>query len=98
MVRLSVVALAQHGKQVRHDQQRCRCREQQAADDGARQRGVLLLAGAADRHRDHADDHRGCRHQHGTDSGVAGAERGLEGGVTFQLLLAREGHEQDRVR
>ena len=73
MVRLAVVALAQHGEQVGHDQQRGRRCEQQAADHGARQRGVLLLAGAADRHRDHADDHRRRRHQHRTDSGVAGS-------------------------
>jgi len=79
MVRFSIVAFAQHGEQVRHDQQCCRGREQKAADDGARKRGVLFLAGAADRHRDHPDDHRSRRHQHGTDSGMAGAQRSLEG-------------------
>ena len=29
---------------------------------------------------------------------MAGAQRGLKGGVAFQLLLACEGHEQNRVR
>jgi hypothetical protein len=46
MVGLSVIAFAQHGEQVRHDQQGCRRREQQAADDGARKCCVLFLAGA----------------------------------------------------
>ena len=58
---LAVVAFAQHGEEVWHDEQGSRCREQKAADDGARECGVLLFTRTADRHRDHADDHRrGC--------------------------------------
>src|SRR5208282_4498532 len=38
----------------------------------ARQIGVLLSARLADGHRDHADDHRRRRHQHGPNSCMAG--------------------------
>src|ERR1700733_12153907 len=60
----AIVALAQQGKEIRDDQQGGRGGKQQASDDGARQRRILFLAGAPDRHRDHADDHGRCRHQH----------------------------------
>src|SRR6516165_4432313 len=39
----AVVVLAQHGKQIRDDQQGRGCREQQAADHRARQCRILLL-------------------------------------------------------
>ena len=91
----AVVAPSQHGEEIGHDEQggwRCK---QQAADHGARQGRVLLLAGAADRHRQHADDHRGGRHQHRADPGVAGIDRGLERVPAGKLLLMGKRHKQD---
>src|SRR5579862_8835382 len=73
----AVIALAQHGEKIRDDQQRGRGCEQKPADHRAGERGVLLLAGAADRHRQHADDHGGCRHQHRADAGAAREDRGV---------------------
>src|ERR1700722_13865325 len=66
----AVIALAEHGKEIGDDQKGGGSRKHNPADHGARQRRVLLLARAANRHRDHADDHRRCRHQHGADSGT----------------------------
>ena len=95
---LAVVAFPQKSEQVRHDQQRRWSCEQQAADNGARQRGILFSAGAADRHRDHADDHGRRRHQHRPNPGVAGSNCSVESRLACYLLLAGEGDEQDRVR
>src|SRR6202030_4691268 len=98
MSRLAVIALAQHRKQVRDDQKGGRRCEQKAADDGACERGALLLARAADRHRDHADDHRGGSHQYWPNAGMPGRYRSIEGLAAGELLLARKGDEQDRIR
>src|SRR5580704_9515941 len=94
----AVIALAQHGKQIRDDEQGGGSGKQQAADHRARQRRVLLLAGAADRHRDHADDHRRGRHQHRAYPGSAGVEGGPERAPAFELLLARKRHQQNGIR
>lgn len=93
MGRLAVVALAQPRKQIRHDQQSRWSCEQQAADDRSRQCGVLLLTGAADCHGDHADDHCRRGHQHWTNPGIAGGDRGIERRPAGHLLLAREGNQ-----
>ena len=98
MVRLAVIALPQHCEEIGHDEQSGRSSEQQPADDGAGQGRVLLLAGAADRHRQHADHHRGCRHQYRANPGVAGVDRGLEGVLARKLLFMGKRHEQDGVR
>src|SRR6202043_1055474 len=45
----AIIALAQHGKQIRDDQQGRRSGKQQPADHRARQRGILLFARAANR-------------------------------------------------
>src|SRR5271166_2569781 len=45
----AVIALAQHGKQIRDDEQGGGSRKQEAADNGPRQRRILLLAWATDR-------------------------------------------------
>src|SRR3984957_5411005 len=45
----AVVALAQHGEQIRDDEQGRWGRKQEPADHRARQRRILLLAGGADR-------------------------------------------------
>src|ERR1700709_2184865 len=62
----------------------------QAADYGPAQRSVLLAAIAQpQRHRHHADDHRQCGHQHGTETCESSSKRG-SGGVAvidLQLLL-----------
>jgi hypothetical protein len=94
----AVVALAQHGEEIRDDEKGCWGRKQEAADHRACQRRVLLLARAADRHRDHADDHGRRRHQHRPDPGMARVKGGSEGAPPFELLLAREGDQEDGVR
>src|SRR5215471_12901159 len=85
-----VIPLAQYGKQIRDDQQGGRCRKQEAADHCTRQCRVLLLAGAANRHWDHAGDHRRRGHQHRADPGASGVEGGSESAPPFELLLARK--------
>ena len=60
-----------------NEHQRRDGREDQAADDRAAERRVLLAAFAeAERHRHHADDHRERGHQHGAEAHEAGFERG----------------------
>src|ERR1700722_11870333 len=86
----AVIALAEHGKQIGNDQQGGGSGKKNPADPRARQPCVLLLAGAANRHRDHADDHRCCRHQHGADSGAARVKGSTERAPPLELLLARE--------
>ena len=64
----------------RHEEQRRDGREHQAADDRAAERRILLAAFAqAQRHRQHADDHRQRRHQDRAEAREAGFERGLDG-------------------
>ena len=71
----AVVAASQHGKQIRHDQQGRRSREQQAANHRAAERRVLLATFAqAERHRQHADDHGQGGHEDGANAGAAGLE------------------------
>jgi hypothetical protein len=67
--------------------------DQRRPDDvrsAPRQRRVLLLAGAANGHGEHADDHRGCRHQHGANAGKARVDGCPERAPPIELLLARE--------
>src|SRR5271165_3115816 len=94
----AVVAFAQHGKEIGDDQQGGGGRKQKAADHRPGQRGILFLAGAADRHRHHADDHRACRHQNGADTDMASVDRGPERRPAAELLFPREGDQQNRVR
>src|SRR5271155_3222272 len=94
----AVVALAQHGEEIRDDEQGDWGRKQEPADHRARQRGVLLLTGGADRHRDHAHDHGRRRHQHRPDPCTASIDRGPESAPPFELLLARKGDQEDGVR
>ena len=58
------------------DEKECRdCCDQQAADDRAAERRVLLAAFAeAERHRQHADDHGERGHQHRAQPRVTGVE------------------------
>ena len=52
-----------------NENKRGKSREQQPADDGAGKRRILLAAFAdAKRHRNHAEDHRARRHQHGAQA------------------------------
>ena len=53
---------------------------QQAANDGAPERRILLAALAkAERHGNHADDHGERRHEHGAKAGEAGFDCGSDG-------------------
>ena len=67
------------------------------ADHGAAERRVLLGAFAdAERHRDHADDHRQRRHQHRADARRTGrGQRPPD--RAFIAALPREGDEQDAL-
>src|SRR5262245_20648273 len=94
----TVVALAQHGKQIRDDEQGGGGPEQESPDYRARQRRILLLAGAADRHRQHAYDHRGCRHQHGADTGMTCVKGGTERASPIELLFTRERDQENGIR
>src|SRR6185312_10176159 len=84
---LAVFTSPEHGEEIGDDEERRRCGEQQTADHGAGERGVLLLAGAADRHWQHADDHGRCRHQHWPDPGMAGIDCSLKRRLAGKLLL-----------
>ena len=67
-------------KHRRHEEERRDGREYQPADDGAAERGILLTALAeAERHRDHADDHGGRRHDHRAQARESRFERGFPG-------------------
>src|SRR5579862_1587362 len=61
---LAVVAFAQQSEEIGYHEKGRRRREQEPANDGAGQRRILFLTWPADCHRNHADDHGGCRHQH----------------------------------
>src|SRR6267378_6525231 len=65
----------------RHEDERGDRRKNQAADDGAAERRVLLAALAqAQRHRRHADDHGKRGHENRPEAHIARVERG-RGGV-----------------
>ena len=72
---------------------------EQAADDGAAERRVLLAAFAeAERHRQHADDHRQRGHEHRPEARHAGGERGVVGvELLLVALIVGEGDDQDAV-
>ena len=64
-LRLRRAAAVQQAEDGRDEEQRGDGGHDQAADHGAAERRVLLAAFAqAERHRDHADDHRQRGHQH----------------------------------
>ena len=86
----------EHG---RHEKQRGDGRKNQAADDGASQRRILLAAIAQpERHRDHADDHGQGRHEHRAQPRESGLQRGLEGIIAGIHALARKADHQYAVR
>src|SRR5581483_11252648 len=63
----------QNAKDDRDEHERRDRRKDQAADDGAAERGVLLAAFAeTERHRRHADDHGERGHEHGAETNEAG--------------------------
>ena len=84
-----------------HDGNEHQCRNRrknQAADDGAAERRVLLAALAEpERHRRHADDHGQRRHQDGPEAHEAGLERGRDRIAELAQALAREADDQHAV-
>src|SRR5919109_4302131 len=63
-----------------NQEERGECRHREATDDRAPQRRILLAAlPEAQRHRQHADDHRERGHQDRAQSRGAGSERGGAG-------------------
>ena len=72
------------------EHQRRNGREDKAADDGAAERRILFATLAkAERHRQHADDHRKRRHQHRPEACPAGIERRRRGIVALRQLFPR---------
>src|SRR6202040_567160 len=55
----AVVTFTQQREQIRHQKQCGRRGEEQASDNRSCQRRILLFAGTANSHRNHADDHGG---------------------------------------
>src|SRR6202011_191225 len=80
------------------EDQGCDGGAEQAADDGASERGVLLTAVAGSEcHGDHADDHSERGHDDGTETGGTGFDCGLDGvAVLFETGLG-EGDDEDAV-
>src|SRR5579884_594455 len=92
-------AAMNHGKDAGYKKERGESGENEAADDGATQRGVLLAAFTkADGHGDHADDHGQRRHENGANTDKPRLERGLTRALAFSQLFLREGDQQDAVR
>src|ERR1700683_304894 len=81
-----------------HENERREGCEQESTDDGARERRVLLAALAyTDRHRDHAEDHRSCGHQHRAQTGEAGGLGRYPRHIAALHALIGEAHDQDAV-
>ena len=51
-----------------------------------------------ERHRQHADDHRQRRHDHGAQAGHSGGQRRVVGVGAFLALIVGEGDHQNAVR
>src|SRR5437762_7809420 len=83
----------------RNEEERGEGRHQEAADDRAAQRRVLLAPLAeAERHRQHAEAHGERGHQHRAQAGGAGREGGRARIVALQHLVVRERDDEDAVR
>src|SRR5581483_5147536 len=72
--------------------------EEEASDDRAAERRILLAAFAqAESHGQHADDHGDGGHDHGADAGVPGRQRGGASVHAFEALIVGEYHHQDAI-
>src|SRR5579863_709985 len=82
----------------RYEYQRRHCSKNEAADNGAAKRRVLLAAFAEpERHRRHADNHGERRHQHRAETDEAGLERGRDCVTLFFELLAGKADDEHAV-
>ena len=97
MGRFAVIAFPQHSEKVGHDTEGGRSGEEQPADDGPRQGGVLLLTRSSDCHWDHTDNHCGRRHQHRPDPCPSCSNCRIKCRCACKLLLTREGDKQNGV-
>src|SRR5437762_12218945 len=81
----------------RDEEQRGKRGHRQAADHRAAERRVLLAALAEpERHRQHADDHRQRRHEHGAQPRRAGRQRGGARVAALQHLVIRKRRSEER--
>src|SRR6266581_2241274 len=73
-------------------------RDQEPTDDRAAQGGVLLPSLAeAERHGQHADQHRGRGHEHGAEASASRGERRRRRVQALAPLVVGEGHHEDGV-
>src|SRR5579859_6246383 len=84
------------GKYHRHEEQCGNRGKQEAADHRAAERRVLFGPFAqAERHGDHADDHRQCRHQYRAYAGRPGVESRPDRSLPLAHALPRKRNDQD---
>src|SRR6202021_558144 len=82
----------------RNEDQRCDSSKNEAADDGAAERRILLAPPAkARRHGQHADDHGKRRHQHRTKADEAGLDGGGDRIAEYVQSLTRKADDQHAV-
>src|SRR6266571_1086768 len=87
-----------HRKNAWHEEQSRKSGKNQATDDRAAKRRILLAALAEPHgHRQHADDHGEGGHQHRADAHKSCFERGIQRVLTLIHLFTSEGHHQDAV-
>ena len=95
---LSRVLALENGENRRQDDQRRDGPARQAADDGASERGGLRAAfPEADRHRQHARDHRAARHQDRPQPARRPRDRRIRHVGAVDPIALGEGDEQDRI-
>ena len=77
-----------------HEEQGEERGHEQAADDGATQRRIL---GIARRHGHHPDNHGRGGHEHRTEAGLPGFDRGPQRVAVLLEPFARIGDDEDRI-
>src|SRR5712691_1325026 len=90
---------SQNAVQQRYDEQSENGGNEESADHGATQGGVLFSAVAGSKgHWHHADDHGERGHTNGTQSGVARIDRRFNGGPSGAALPFGKGDQEHAVR
>src|SRR5438270_993725 len=96
--RVLKVSVAHDGEYSGHEEESSDGCKQQAADNRAPERGVLLATlTQPERHRDHADNHGERCHDHRPQSCRTSLERGQQAVMGIGKALIREADDQDAV-